>query len=125
MYGRKYHNTKVKTPDGVFDSKAELKRWQELKAREAAGEITDLQRQVEFLLVPKQELKRPIKQPNGRTKRSELPVKYIADFVYYKDGERVVEDAKGMQTPEYIIKRKLMLKMLDIQVEEIKRNGRS
>lgn len=36
----------------------------------------------------------------------ERGVYYIADFVYYRDGEYVVEDTKGVRTKEYIIKRK-------------------
>lgn len=44
---------------------------------------------------------------------------YIADFVYYQNGEVVVEDTKGFRTKEYIIKRKLMLYMHHIRIKEI------
>ena len=44
---------------------------------------------------------------------------YAADFVYTEDGQTVVEDAKGVRTKEYIIKRKLMLYIHGIQVKEV------
>ena len=49
----------------------------------------------------------------------ERGVYYIADFVYYRDGEYVVEDAKGVRTKEYIIKRKLMLYVHGIKIKEV------
>lgn len=81
--------------DGIkFDSAKEARRYSELKLLERAGEISDLQRQVKFTLIPKSE--------------DERPVFYIADFVYEeKDGKRIVEDVKGYRTKDYIIKRKL------------------
>lgn len=101
----KYHNTKVRAGDEVFDSRHEYNRWCELRLLERAGQITDLKRQVRFELVPKQE--------------GERPVYYVADFVYIRDGQKVVEDAKGFKTPEYIIKRKLMLFRHQIRVNEV------
>lgn len=101
----KYHNTKVRAGDEVFDSRHEYNRWCELRLLERAGQITDLKRQVRFELVPKQE--------------GERPVYYVADFVYIRCGQKVVEDAKGFKTPEYIIKRKLMLFRHQIRVNEV------
>ena len=51
----------------------------------------------------------------------ERPVKYIADFSYTKDGETVVEDVKSAatKTPEYILKRKMMLWEFGIEVKEV------
>ena len=50
----------------------------------------------------------------------ERKCEYIADFVYTtKDGDYIVEDAKGMHTKEYLIKRKLMLYMHKIRVVEV------
>lgn len=45
----------------------------------------------------------------------------IADFVYTDNasGQTVVEDTKGVRTKEYIIKRKLMLHVHNIQIHEI------
>ncbi len=43
---------------------------------------------------------------------------YVADFVYYEDGKRIVEDTKGKLTNEYKIKRKLMRALLGITIRE-------
>ncbi len=32
---------------------------------------------------------------------------YVADFDYMEDGRHIVEDVKGVRTPEYVMKRKL------------------
>ena len=54
-----------------------------------------------------------------RGKVIEKPVSYTADFVYKENGETVVEDAKGVRTDKYIIKRKLMLWVHGIRVREV------
>lgn len=54
-----------------------------------------------------------------KRKLLEKSLSYYADFVYYRDGELVVEDAKGMKTKEYIIKRKLMLSIHGIRIKEV------
>lgn len=111
----KYGNRKVTTPDGTFDSVKEYSRWQELKLLQRAGEIHDLQRQVPFVLIPKQ------KDERGKVVEREL--KYIADFVYLaNDGtgwRRVVEDVKGLKTEVYRIKKKLMLYRNGIKIQEV------
>jgi len=53
MAKHKFGNVKVDTEDGKFDSKRELGHWQELKLLERCGKITDLKRQVPFLLQEK------------------------------------------------------------------------
>ena len=106
----KYHNQKVCAGDEVFDSRREYNRWCELRLLERAGKISDLKRQVRFRLLPAQDV-------NGACK--ERPADYIADFVYTKDGAQIVEDAKGVRTPEYILKRKLMLWIHGIAVSEV------
>ena len=106
----KYRNIKVKTAEGQFDSKKEFERWNELKLMEDAGVISDLKRQVKYTLVPPQEAE------NGRKERA---VVYIADFVYKEAGKPVVEDAKGVKTRDYIIKRKLMLYIYGIAIQEV------
>ncbi len=45
-------------------------------------------------------------------------MRYIADFVYYRDGKRVVEDCKGVKTAEYKLKKKLMAYVNHINIEE-------
>lgn len=74
-----------------FDSAFELKRWKELQILERVGEIKDLKRQIPFDL-----------EAHGQ------PIcTYIADFVYTERGAKVVEDAKGVETPDFKIKAKL------------------
>lgn len=113
MQYRKYRSVKVSTPDGVFDSKAELGRWHDLQILQSAGVIHDLRRQVKYELIPVQKI-------GGKV--VERAVSYIADFVYKdEDGKMVVEDVKGVRTPEYIIKRKLMLWFHGIRIKEYER----
>lgn len=108
---RKYGNKKITVDGRTFDSKKEAHRYLELKTLEKAGHIYGLDCQKRFELIPKQI------DANGETVRN---CSYIADFVYHtKDGEMVVEDVKGVRTPEYIIKRKLMLYKYGITVREI------
>lgn len=119
----KYKAKKVKADGMVFDSKKEYKRWLELKAYEDAGRISDLERQVKFNLIPAAH-EPDIVGPKGGIKRGKLierECNYIADFVYVDavSGERVVEDTKGMRTPDYTIKRKLMLWVHNIRIHEV------
>jgi hypothetical protein len=83
----------------------EANRWCELRMLEKAGLIQDLQRQVKFELIPKQD--------------GERAVHYVADFVYVEDGKKIVEDVKGMRTKEYRLKKKMMLFFHGIRIKEI------
>lgn len=126
MIHRKYNNKKI-TIDGIkFDSKKEATRYKELKILEKAGIIHDLKRQVKYVLIPAQYGRTDevyIKGNNkGKPKKGQLIERecaYYADFVYVQDGETIVEDTKGMRTPEYIIKRKLMLYIHKIKIKEV------
>ena len=119
--GNKYHSHKT-VYDGIeFDSKFEAKRYGELKMLEQVGEITDLERQVEFELIPEQREPDTIGPKGGvhRGKVIEQKCSYIADFVYSdKDGLTVVEDTKGIPTKDYRIKKKLMLFVWGIRITE-------
>lgn len=109
---QKYGNEKVMDAGRTFDSKAEYKRWQYLTMLEKAGEIKDLRCQVPFELIPAQV------SPSGKKER---PTVYLADFVYRTaDGIEVVEDVKGAVTPEFRLKRKLMLWRHGIEVKEVR-----
>lgn len=110
MRASKYHSRKIKTADGIFDSKREHERWKKLQLMQKDGEIHQLQRQVKFELIPAQKV-------NGRI--VERACSYIADFTYYYKGSFVVEDSKGFKTPDYIIKRKLMLQKHGIRIQEV------
>lgn len=95
---RKYNNIKT-VVDGIkFDSKKEAKRYGELKLLEQAGEISVLRLQVKFNL---------------------SVCSYVADFVYYdKNKIMVVEDCKGMKTPVYNLKKKMVKHELGIDILE-------
>lgn len=117
----KYYSKKV-TRDGMtFDSVKEYKRWCELRLLEKAGAISNLQRQVEFELIPAQREPDRVGVRGGKIKGKtiEHAVRYVADFVYVEDGQTVVEDVKGYRTPEYKLKRKLMLWARGIQIKEV------
>lgn len=118
----KYHAAKTTVNGIVFDSKKEAKHYYELLKLQEQGEITDLQRQVKFLLIPKQVEPDKVGPKGGITKGRviEREVAYIADFTYRDvEGNLIVEDTKGVRTPEYVIKRKLMLQVHGIRVREI------
>lgn len=117
----KYHAKKVIVDGQTFDSKKEYARWCELKLFERVGKISGLKRQVEFLLIPEQREPDTVGSRGGirKGKLIERKVSYIADFVYEEKGNLVVEDAKGMRTEKYIIKRKLMLYIHGIRIREV------
>jgi hypothetical protein len=111
-YHNKYHNKKVVIEGISFASKHEANRYLELSMLQKTGEITELKTQVPFELIPSQ------RDPETK-KVVERACNYVADFTYYQDGEFVVEDTKGFRTPDYIIKRKLMLRVYGIRIREI------
>lgn len=100
----KYRNKKT-VVDGIkFDSQREATRYSVLKIMQAAGVISDLRLQVPYVI-----------NVNG------LKVcKYVADFVYIDKGHEVVEDVKGMKTPTYNLKKKLMWAVHGIEIQEVK-----
>lgn len=121
--GGKFGNHMVNVDGIMFPSKREASRWLELKMLEKSGRIYDLQRQVKFELIPAQ-YEPDIIGPRGGRKKGKLiehELAYIADFVYFDNDTQavVVEDTKGFRTPEYIIKRKLMLFLKGIRIVEV------
>ena len=104
----KYRNKKTRVGVRVFDSRLEARRYLDLRALESAGEISALKCQVPYTIAID----------------GEVICKYIADFTYRDGaGKTVVEDVKGMPTPVYKIKRKLMRAVLGIDVVEYLRAG--
>ena len=121
MRKSKYGSKKI-TRDGMtFDSLKEYRRYCELSLLERAGQITDLRRQMTYLLIPCQYEPDIIGKRGGvkRGKLLEREVSYVADFVYTQDGKTIVEDTKGFKTKDYIIKRKLMLWVHGIRIKEV------
>lgn len=107
---RQKFNAKRTVVDGIaFDSKKEARRWQELRLMERAGDITHLERQKTFDLTV-----------NGMK-----VARFVADFVYFWHGHRIVEDVKGYQnkgaphTRVFEMKKRLMLALYNIQVRVV------
>ena len=98
----KYGNKKTEVDGITFDSKAEARRYGELKLLERAGEIRSLELQPSFAL-----------EVNGVH-----VCRYIGDFRYVdmRDSSIVVEDVKGVETKEFRIKKKLMQAIHGISV---------
>lgn len=101
----KYRNIKTEVDGITFDSKKEAERYKFLKLLEKAGEILDLNLQVRF----------PFSM-EGR-----VMFTYIADFMYYDKAlsKTIIEDVKGMRTPVYKLKKKLIEKLHNIKITEI------
>jgi len=78
--------------DGIeFDSAGEAQRYSQLKLLERARMILSLSRQPRFILCV-----------NGQE-----VCEYRGDFAYFENGRQVIEDFKGVLTPEFRLKRKL------------------
>jgi len=98
----KYRAVKTVVGGIKFDSKKEAARYQVLRMLERTGHIQALKLQPRFDLII-----------NG--------VKcgfYKADFEYIDNGNRVIEDVKGMKTPIYNLKKKLVKAIHNIDIHE-------
>ena len=121
----KYNAVKIMSNGEAFDSKKEAARYQQLLILQRAGVISELQRQIKYVLIPAQREPDNI-GPKGGIRPGKLIEKecsYIADFVYKdKDGNTVVEDVKGCKIGAgyavFKIKKKLMLWVHGIRVKE-------
>lgn len=105
----KYGNTPTAIDGITFHSKAEAKRYGELKLLHRAGRISELILQPEFPITV-----------NGIT-----VARYLADFQYYDaEGELVIEDVKSEGTKGnavYRLKRKLVEAVHGIRIVEVLR----
>jgi hypothetical protein len=100
MLKHKFKAKQTLVDDIKFPSKAEARRYAELKAMQKNGIVLFFLRQVPFHL------------PGG--------VKYVCDFlVFWSDGSCTVEDVKGMKTPLYKLKKKQVEAIYPIEVTEI------
>ena len=109
--GHKYH-AKPTTVDGIrFASKAEARRYAELRLLEKAGQIKGLELQPRFaLMVPE--------------RGSGFDVRigdYVADFRYREGPKGIlkIEDVKGMKTPMYRWKKKHVEAQYGISIREV------
>jgi hypothetical protein len=94
----KYGNERVEVDGVMFASKAEARRYEDLRRVEQAGEIRDLEPQ------PRYELQPGFVDGDGVRHR---PVFYVGDFSYVEQGRIICEDTKGMATDVYKLKIKL------------------
>jgi len=104
--GRHKYGAKAVVIDGkTFPSKAEGRRYEELKLMQREGIIRDLQLQPRY----------PIRISGV------LVTTYVADFRYFdvERGQEVVEDVKGFVTDVYKLKKKLVKLVHDVDVIEI------
>ncbi len=98
----KYGNTRTEVEGIKFDSAKEAKRYQDLKIESFAGAISSLKLQPVY----------PI-EINGV-----LVCKYKGDFEYIRNGVKILEDVKGMKTPIYRLKKKLVKAVYGIDILE-------
>lgn len=105
MMASKYHNIKTSYNGISFDSRKEANRYQELQLMERAGLIRNIELQPRYDLVV-----------NGHKIGF-----YKADFRYemVNTGELITEDAKGVRTPIYVMKCKLVKALYDIDIVEV------
>jgi hypothetical protein len=110
----KYGNRKI-VVDGIkFDSKREAKRWAALQTLDRFGTISQLERQVPYVLAPAVRL-------HDET-RLKPAIRYVADFRYFdiSAGCFVVEDVKGLETDVSRLKRHLMKSVHGIDVKIVR-----
>ena len=112
----KYNAEKTEVDGMTFDSKKESVRYKELAILEQAGEISELETQVKFELIPAQ------RDTDGKV--VERAIYYVADFTYYdNDGNYHVEDVKGYKKGQayavFRMKKKLLMYMKGIIIKEV------
>ena len=111
--------------DGVrFSSKAEARRYQELRLLEKAGKIEALELQPAFVLTT--QLTTGTIRGAGKALAGKFPVigKYVADFKYYRleaPCDWVVEDVKGYDLPLAKWKRKHTEAQYGVKIVLVKR----
>ena len=109
----KYKNKKCEYKGMKFDSKKEMTWFINLENMQKLGKITELERQVEFVLIETFRV-------NRKTYRK---TKYIADFTYKTpDGKYHVVDVKSEATRKdktYQLKKKLLAWKYGIEIEEV------
>jgi len=87
----------------TFDSRREANRYLELKLLERSGEISNLELQPRYDLIV-----------NGKNCGF-----YKADFRYQEGEKTITEDAKGMKTAVYSLKKKLVKAIYGIEIVEV------
>ena len=99
----KYKAVRTTIDNIEFASKREAQRYADLKLLERAKKISALTLQPKYTVAI-----------NGIH-----CFNYFADFSYLEDGERVTEDAKGMRTDAYKIKKRCVEAAYGIKIREV------
>ena len=106
MTRSKYGAIKTMVDGITFDSNRESVRYRELRNMQRAGMVKNITLQPKFLLQD------GYRRSDGKRIRA---INYIADFkVEYPDGHIEIEDSKGIETPIFKIKRKLLEAKYDL-----------
>ena len=103
----KYGNRKIEIDGTVFDSVGEGRYWQVLRLRERTGEIYGLERQKVYKLAI-----------------NDQPIcKLIVDFAFYDktDNQFHAQDWKGVVTPIFRLKAKMVKAQYGVTVEIVKK----
>ena len=100
----KYNAKKVKLEGYTFDSKAEARRYGELKLLLKAKKISDI----------------AVHPVLGIYVNDKKICNYVADFSYQENGIEVFEDVKGIRTSTYVLKKKLVKAIYGIEIREIR-----
>ena len=96
----KYKSKKVEFQGEIFDSKFEATYYAYLQELLKQGKISNLERQVKYVLLPR--------QTDENNKFKYHPVIYISDFEYDDvQGVHHTVDTKGFKTADFRIKQKL------------------
>lgn len=107
----KYSAKRTKLDGHTFDSKREANRYAVLKQMQSNGFISDLELQPAFPLEMDGVCR--VKTETGKTMRVTF------DFAYTQNGKRVVEDAKGYKTRDYLVRKAVAEAFYGIKVVEV------
>lgn len=108
MTATKYGNKKITLDGHTFDSIAESKYYEQLKWLKQGNQIKDFKLQPRFLL-------QEAFKKNGKTFRK---IEYVADFeIHNLDGSIDIVDIKGVETKEFLLKRKLFEKRYELELK--------
>lgn len=96
----KFRNIPTAVGNAKFSSKKEAKHWEELLLARSSGALLFALRQV------------PFHHSSG--------VRYVVDFVeFWKDGDVKFVDVKGLKTPMYKVKKKMIEAEFPITITEV------
>lgn len=124
----KYHNVKCEYNGIRFDSTKEMKRYIVLDNAQQSGLISNLERQVQYTLLPTiyEDVEVKLKTKSKMVRRvAQRAVVYNCDFRYKDaDGNVVVEDVKATRNlaaldKAYLLKKKMMRFFHGILIKEV------